>query len=130
MSSPAVTIEPECTVAEAARIMHRRRMKRLPVVTGQGHLAGIVSRVDVLSLYGRADADIRAEISHQLADPFLGEPGSVGVQVVSGIVTLTGPVESWPLAMDLLASILHVDGVVDVRDQLQYPEPAEANSGL
>jgi len=121
MTSPAITIEPECPVAEAARVMHRRRVKRMPVVTEQRRLVGIVSRVDVLGLYDRADADIRAEIAHLITDEFLLEPGSIRVQVVSGIVTLTGPVESRPLALNLLDAVWHADGVVDVRDRLRYP---------
>lgn len=126
MTSPAITIEPECPVEEAARVMHRRRVKRMPVVTGQGRLVGIVSRVDVLGLYDRADADIRAEIIHQLAEVFRLEPGTITVQVVSGIVTLTGVAESRPLAMNVLDTIWHIDGVVDVRDRLQYPRSGHA----
>jgi len=105
MTSPAIAIEPECPVEQAARVMHRRRVKRLPVVTERGRLVGIVSRVDVLGLYDRADADIHAEINHQLTDVFLLEPGSISVQVVAGIVTLAGPVESRPLAMNLLDAV-------------------------
>lgn len=102
--------------------MHRRRVKRLPVVSREGRLEGIVSRVDVLGLYDRADADIRAEVIHQVTDVCLLEPASITVQVASGIVTLTGPVESRPLARSLLDNIWHIDGVVDIRDRLHYPE--------
>ena len=126
MTSPAITIEPDCPIDEAARVMHRQRVKRMPVVTGGARLAGIVSRVDVLGLYDRADGDIRAEIIHQLADAFALDPGSITVQVVAGIVTLTGLVESRPLAMNVLDTIWHTDGVVDVRDRLQYPRSGHA----
>src|SRR5215472_789455 len=48
MTSPAVTIRPENAVGEAARLMHHKHIKRLPVVDGDGRLIGIVSRVDLL----------------------------------------------------------------------------------
>ncbi len=42
--------------------MYLRNVKRLPVVDAGGRLAGIVSRADVLAVYGRTDADIAEEI--------------------------------------------------------------------
>jgi CBS domain-containing protein len=48
MSSPAVTCGPDATVAEAAQLMHKRRVSRLPVVDGAGRLLGIVGQQDVV----------------------------------------------------------------------------------
>ena len=62
MTSPAYTVRPEDTVEQAARIMYLRNVKPLPVVDNGGRLAGIVSRTDVLAVYGRTDADIAEEI--------------------------------------------------------------------
>lgn len=121
MTSPAITVHPDCTVEAAARVMIKQRVKRLPVVSPTGHLAGIVSRVDVLGLYDRRDDDIRAEIIEDvLTDLFLLTPRTIGVQVESGIVTLGGTVDDETVAVALLKSIRAVDGVVDVRDQLRY----------
>jgi CBS domain-containing protein len=47
MSEPAITVEAAATVEDAATVMHDRRVSRLPVVEN-GHLVGIVSRVDIL----------------------------------------------------------------------------------
>ncbi|HSR24052.1 MAG TPA: CBS domain-containing protein, partial [Candidatus Eisenbacteria bacterium] len=44
MSRPAVTVAPDATLPEAARLMHRLGLKRLPVVDGAGRPVGIVSR--------------------------------------------------------------------------------------
>src|SRR5215472_17557263 len=46
MSSPPVTIGPEANVRKAAKLMHERRIKRLPVVDGDGRLLGVISRSD------------------------------------------------------------------------------------
>lgn len=56
MSSPAVTVPLESSVPEAARLMARRKLKRLLVVDERGRLAGILSRVDVLRTYAEAGA--------------------------------------------------------------------------
>ena len=61
MGSPAVTIGPDESVVAAARRMHDRRVKRLPVVNKAGRLVGIVSRVEVLSVFDRPDDEIRDE---------------------------------------------------------------------
>lgn len=48
MTSAVVTVTPETSVREAARLMVQRRLKRLPVVDEQDHLVGVVSRFDLL----------------------------------------------------------------------------------
>jgi CBS domain-containing protein len=55
MTSPAVTVDPDDTLAVAASLMHDRRVRRLPVVDQAGRLVGIVSRVDLLSVYDQPD---------------------------------------------------------------------------
>jgi CBS domain-containing protein len=47
MTEDPVTVGPDCTVAEAARLIHRTGHNRLPVVE-HGRLVGVVTRVDVL----------------------------------------------------------------------------------
>jgi CBS domain-containing protein len=48
MTPDPVTIGPEATVEEAARLIARRKHNRLPVVEEDGRLVGVVTRVDVL----------------------------------------------------------------------------------
>jgi CBS domain-containing protein len=47
MTEDPVTIEPDATVQEAARLISRSKHNRLPVVE-HGRLVGVVTRVDVL----------------------------------------------------------------------------------
>lgn len=106
MTSPAVTIQPDTPVAVAARVMQDRRLKRLPVVTDDGTLIGIVSRADILSVYERPDADILDEVRTVImAGEFGLEPGDFGVTATSGIVTLTGMVDGQSTALELVARI-------------------------
>jgi CBS domain-containing protein len=122
MTEPAITIRPEADVAEAARIMHRRHVKRLPVVTETGRLVGVVSRVDLLVVYDRPDADIRSEILKQVIESeFVLDSLAFTVAVDSGVVTVAGPLDSEYVAVNLLEQIGRVAGVVTVRDRLSYP---------
>jgi acetoin utilization protein AcuB len=48
MSRPVITVYPETTLEQALDIMHRERVRRLPVINHQGDLVGIISERAVL----------------------------------------------------------------------------------
>ena len=122
MSRPAVTVGPEDSVEHAARLMYARGVKRVPVTDAAGRLVGIVSRADVLSVFGRTDEEIREQIvAEVIGGEFGADPGRFGVTVTDGIVTMTGRPGSVSLGRDLLARVRHVQGVVAVRDRFTYP---------
>ena len=52
MSKPAVTIAPDATIEELARLMVDRRKNPIPVVEN-GRLVGIISRSDIIRLMAR-----------------------------------------------------------------------------
>ena len=131
MSSPAVTIGPDDTVSAAARRMHDRRVKRLPVVNNAGRLVGIVSRVDVLSVFDRPDDEIRDDVVKDvIAGEFALDPRGFEVTVRAGILTITGQVESRTVAPYLMEALRHVEGVVDVRDRLSYPPAPQPHGAV
>lgn len=118
MTRPAITIGPDAAVAEAARIMYDRRIKRLPVVDAAGRLLGIISRVDVLAVFSRPDAEIRDEIVHRvLPAAVVTKSADFEVTVRDGIVTISGPPQNEQAAHALLDAARHVEGVVAVRDR-------------
>jgi CBS domain-containing protein len=122
MTGPAVTIGPDALVSEAARLMYDRRVKRLPVVTRTGLLVGIISRVDVLSVFDRPDDQVRGEIVREVLPAVLGAvPADCEVTVRDGIVTLAGLVDSERDSRSAVEAVRHVQGVVAVRDRLSYP---------
>ena len=125
MTSPPLTVSPGAPLTEAARLMRDRRVKRLPVINATGHLIGIISRADVLSVFARPDADIHREAAEEAIAESLAEDSRLfGVTVHDGIVTVTGPPQSDQAGRDLIEAIRHIDGVVAVRDQLSYPGKA------
>ncbi|MGW7384913.1 CBS domain-containing protein [Streptomyces sp. NPDC054794] len=115
MTSPAVTVHAEATLAEAARIMALCHVKRLPVVDSEGALEGLVSRGDLLKVFLRPDDEIAEEVRRDVVDVLFPAPVEpVRVAVARGVVTLTGRVPDVariPLAVRLVRS---VEGVVNV----------------
>jgi CBS domain-containing protein len=131
MTATVVAVRPDDTVEHAARLMYDRRVKRLPVTDADGHLAGIVSRADVLSVFDRTDAQIRNEITEEvLLGGFLVDPLVFTVTVKDGIVTLGGCPQTSETGHEIVRQIRHVQGVVAVRDRLDYPPPERLGSGF
>jgi len=123
MSSPAIVIRPDEPVQRAARLMYDRGVKRLVVVDDAGHLLGIVTRSDVLGVFGRPDEDIRREVTGEvILSAFLTDPRMFDVRVRDGIVTIAGQPETSELGQQIVAAVRRLDGVVAVHDQLSYPE--------
>jgi CBS domain-containing protein len=122
MTAPAVTIAPEAAAGQAARLMCRRRVGRLPVISGpDGWLAGIVTRSDLLHVYLRPGGQIRAEIEAAVLPRTSGaRPGSLAVDVRDGIVSVSGRVERWSAIAALVRSIQEVKGVVGVDQDVSY----------
>jgi predicted transcriptional regulator len=102
--------------------MYDRGVKRLPVVDSNGQLAGIVSRIDVLSVFTRPDGQIRDEVMQKvIAGEFALDSAALEVTVRSGIVTVAGQIERGAVAGQVMDVICHVEGVVAVRDRISYP---------
>ncbi|MFF8386407.1 CBS domain-containing protein [Streptomyces kanasensis] len=121
MSSPAVVARPQWSAVEAARVMERRRIKRLPVVDGTGRIIGVLSRRDLLQLFLRRDRAIQEEILEDVVTRTMGlAPSAVTVDVNDGTVTLSGMLERRSLVPILVRLCETVDGVVDVDDRLAY----------
>jgi nucleotide-binding universal stress UspA family protein/CBS domain-containing protein len=120
MTRPAVTTSPDEPVASVARLMSAHKLRRLPVVDAQGHLAGIVCRSDVLSVFSRPDEDIYREITQDvILDGFFTDPARLTVTVKDGIVTMEGEPGSIVLGRNIVDQARHVEGVVAVRDRLR-----------
>ncbi|MGD1218431.1 MULTISPECIES: CBS domain-containing protein [Streptomyces] len=119
MSTPAVTVHADAALAEAARIMAQRKIKRLPVVNDVGLLEGIVSRADLLKVFLREDEDLAEEVRHEVVDRlFPLSADHIQVEASDGVVTLAGWVESTGLVPVAERLARAVEGVVDVRCHL------------
>lgn len=130
MSHEVVTVSPDDSVEQAARMMHFLKVRQLPVVNSGGELAGIVSRSDLLSVFDRPDEDIRKDITDTMFwHEFLIDPHQFKVSVEAGVVTLEGTPETVTLGRDLVRKTRHVPGVVAVQDRLSYPDDYSVVAG-
>ncbi|WP_416975012.1 CBS domain-containing protein [Streptomyces sp. 4F14] len=121
MSEPPVTVHAEDTIAEAARTMAERRVERLPVLDVEDRLVGIVTRSDLLRVFLRPDAEIRAEVvAEVMVRGLLLPPYGADVFVTDGVVTLRGQLELRSDTEIAVAMTRRVDGVVDVVDRLTH----------
>lgn len=124
MTSPAVTVADTATVHEAARVMTRKGLKRLPVVDRYGELVGIVTRRDLIRAYVRSDEEIAGEV-RTLLDVLPTPLSSVEVNVVDGIVTLSGDIGTSTEAHALCRMAKGVEGVGRVVNELDWEVTSE-----
>lgn len=126
MSAPAITIEASRPVHEAAALMVRESVNRLPVLD-EGRLVGIVTRADIVRAFTRTDAEIEAEIRDEILRRTLWlEPGLVRVSVQDGAVTLEGTVENKADVELLPVFVSRVPGVISVQADLRPRATAAA----
>jgi len=119
MSTPAVTVHADASLAEAARIMARRHVKRLPVVDGVGLLQGVVSRSDLLKVFLRDDEEIAQEIRRSVLGQ-LPVTTPLTVSVTEGVVTIGGALPDRMLVPVVARAVRAVEGVVDIRLDLTH----------
>ena len=120
MSAVLVTIDPDATVAAAARLMREQGVNWLPVVA-DSRLVGVLGRSDLLAVFLRSDAAIRTEIVEDVLVGALAiDPSRVAVDVVDGVVTLAGQLDTRIDAEVAVALTSRTEGVVDVVDGLSW----------
>jgi CBS domain-containing protein len=115
------TAQAETSVAEAARLMDRHQTRFLLVTGEDGKLLGVVTARDLLQVFLRPDAAIKAEINRDVLSRQLGtNPVLVHVDVTDGVVRLTGELERKSMLSALMPAVRAVDGVIDVEGRLGY----------
>jgi CBS domain-containing protein len=129
MTKPPVTVGPDEPVTSAARLMFDQRVKRLPVINANGTLIGILTRADVLRVYGRPDAELQHQVKDLILGTFGGGPDQFTVTVKDGIVTVEGTPESTDVRYHITSAIRHMEGVVAVRDRLSPPADSSRRAG-
>ena len=133
MTRSPVTIRENETLSDAARLMQKHRIKRLPVMR-DGRLIGVLSRMDfvkalrefVAPTYEEAvisDGEIKARILAELAHQDWAVNCEVEVEVQQGKVVLTGSVPSHDHRSSVRVAAENVFGVVSVDDRMNVMEP-------
>ncbi|MFZ5855038.1 MAG: CBS domain-containing protein [Chloroflexota bacterium] len=120
MSSPAITIEADRPVREAAAVMIEREINRLPVVE-DGRLVGIVTRADLVRAYLRPDDELERVIRDEvLVKELWVDPADIEIRVERGVVHLRGTVDRRSTADLVARHVARVEGVVAVDSELAW----------
>lgn len=115
MTAKVVSVDPDVDHTQAARMMESAGVKRLPVVDHDNMLLGIISRSDLLRVFGREDDDIVTEIESEVVRRILWlDTDSVVTRAKDGVVELTGRVQTRSDARILEEMARRIDGVVRV----------------
>jgi len=115
------TVPADTSVAEAARLMDRHQSRFLLVTSEEGKLLGVVTARDLLRIFLRPDAAIKAEIVNDVLSRYLGaSPAQAQVEVTDGVVRLTGELERKSMLPAALRAVRAVDGVIDVESHLGH----------
>ena len=121
MTKYPILVDRNTTIAEAARLMADRKVKRLPVVDPDGRLEGIVSRADILVAFARDDEAIADDVEHGVIRRILMlESRDVSVHVTEGVVELSGQVPNRSDARLLEELVGRIEGVIRCESDLVW----------
>jgi len=104
--------------------MDHHHLRMLPVVETDGHLLGVVSRRNLLSVFLRTDKEIASEVRAVLHNVLLVPANSVTVSVRDGVVNLAGHVDTEATRRAAVKLAQDVFAVVEVIDKLSGPVAA------
>ena len=121
MTRSPIVVDRNTTIAEAARLMTDRKVKRLPVVDPNGRLEGIVSRGDILVAFARDDEVIADAVERGVIRRILMlESRDVSVRVADGVVMLSGQVPNRSDAKLLEELVGRIEGVIRCESDLVW----------
>ncbi|MEV1178325.1 CBS domain-containing protein [Nonomuraea sp. NPDC049784] len=116
MTSPAITVTPNTSVRDAARLMHANRIKQLPVIdVVTGRIIGTLHQRDVLRVFTRPAEELQADVRAVLPNP-----AAFTIDIDQGVVNIRGWVEWKSQALALTEQIRLIEGVVDVRSEVTF----------
>jgi len=120
MSAPAVTIEADRPLREAAGLMVDRGVNRLPVLSG-GALVGMITRADLVRAYLQLDDEIARTVRNDLLRRTMWlDPGDFEIGVREGVVRIAGTVDRRSTAGIVERLIGLVDGVTEVQAAVEW----------
>jgi CBS domain-containing protein len=134
MTRDVATVGESASVNEVVEVMERRKVKRLPVMSGD-RVVGIITRSDLLRVLSKAvtpkpasaaectDQAILDRLLAELREQGFASPKTLDVTVDQGIVTLTGEIFDERQRPALVVAAENIAGVNRVVDKLVWIEP-------
>ena len=128
MTSDVVTATPETPLHEIASLFEEHRIKRVPIVSEDGNLVGIVSRANLIQVVASArpklemslpDTTIRQKLLSELKkQSWAHNTHNLSVTVTDGVVDLWGDAQSNEERKAIRVAAENIPGVVAVNDHL------------
>ena len=120
MTTAVISISPGASLWEAAALIDRHGIRRLPVVDAEGVVVGIVARADLVRAMARSDGEITSSV--RKAIEVLGEDNflSLGIEASSGVVTIAGTADRKTTKNLAIRIATQVPGVLEVVDELDW----------
>jgi CBS domain-containing protein len=121
MTTAPFVIDRNAKVTDAAKMMTAHHVRRLPVVTPDGKVEGIVSRSDIVAAFARDDEEIADAVHYGVIRRILMlDAPDVSVRVTDGVVTLSGEVPTRTDAKLLEELAGGITGVVRCDSELSW----------
>ncbi len=120
MTEKVISVSLEASVWEAASLINRYGIGRLPVVNGKGRLVGLLARADLVRTMTRTDEDVAGAVRKTIG--MLGEENflSLEVDVSDGAVTISGTADRKTTRDIVLRLASQVPGVLEVKSKLRW----------
>ncbi len=131
MTRDVKTATPETPLYDIADLFEEHHINRVPILTREGELVGIVSRANIIQAVASARPRIKtnmsdAQIREKLLDELKGQSWSrvhkLNVTVTNGTVDLWGFVQSETERRAIMVAAEAIPGVTAINDHLT-PEP-------
>jgi CBS domain-containing protein len=136
MTPNPISISPATDLAEVARLMLHKHVKRLPVLEA-GRMVGIISRSDVLRALARklvevpderTDEEISTYIKNEIAHAKWAPKSSIKIEVKEKVVNLEGTIFSDEERQAVIVIAENAPGVKEVQDHLIFVDPSSGMS--
>ncbi|HYI46450.1 MAG TPA: CBS domain-containing protein [Actinomycetota bacterium] len=120
MTADVVKVSADTSIWEAASLIDRHGIRRLPVVDSQDVVVGVLARADLVRVMARSNDDLRSAVRENVE--ILGSENfrSLEVEALDGVITVHGTVDrksTRDLALHIASS---VPGVLQVVDELDW----------
>jgi CBS domain-containing protein len=120
MSRDVVSISMDASVWEAASLIDRHGFRRLPVIDGEGHVMGILTRSDLVRAMAPTDPDLVASVREAIGVLELKNFSGLDISSENGCVAIGGIADrksTRDIAMHIAS---RVPGVLEISDELEW----------
>lgn len=120
MTRDVVSIGPEESVWEAASLINRHGVRRLPVVDADGYVIGVLARSDLVRSMARSDEVVASDVRRAIGA--LGDENffSLEVEADKGFVSIRGTADRKTTKELAIGIAAQVAGVLEISDELDW----------